>query len=264
MNNATYFLNQAQYDWLAACLPQPQSTTGRPSVPNNELLNGILFVLKTGCRWRDIPTSVCSRDYSSCWRRLHYWHKWGSLLASWDQVLRLLHRNQRIDLSVGNLDGSVVQSPRFRDGTGYSGKHRRFGTNVSLLTDRLGIPLVLATSAGNNHDLRVGEQVLLHLRGRTRTDLETLNADKGYDSNAFRNLVEGWQLEPNIPPRQYQKRKRSTLPYDPEKGRFRVFVEHTFAWLKYYRRLRYRWERHAHMFQAFVMLGCILICLRKV
>ncbi len=60
MEHATFFISQPQYDWLAAKLPEPVSKT-RKITPNNELLNGVLFVLKTGCRWQDIPASICVR-----------------------------------------------------------------------------------------------------------------------------------------------------------------------------------------------------------
>lgn len=76
MGNVTFFLTQSQYDWLAAKLPEPVSKT-KHVVPNNELLNGILFVLKTGCRWQDIPLSTCAHGYVSCWRRLNFWRKRG-------------------------------------------------------------------------------------------------------------------------------------------------------------------------------------------
>ena len=85
MGNATFFLNQTQYDWLAAKLPAPVAKI-KHTIPNNELLNGILFVLKTGCRWMDIPSSICSHDYSSCWRRLRFWQKHGHLKLVWQHV----------------------------------------------------------------------------------------------------------------------------------------------------------------------------------
>jgi transposase len=66
MGNATFFVSQSQYNWLAAQLPEPVSKT-RHVTPNAELLNGILFVLKTDCRWQDISASICSHHgYSSC------------------------------------------------------------------------------------------------------------------------------------------------------------------------------------------------------
>lgn len=86
MKHATFFIPQTQYDWLAAVLPQPAGSTGRPAIPNNELLNGILFVLKTGCRWQDIPMSVFVHGYSSCWRRLRFWQKHCSVRYAWQRV----------------------------------------------------------------------------------------------------------------------------------------------------------------------------------
>jgi len=110
----TFFISQTQYDWLATSLPEPSHTTGRPSIPNNELLSGILFVLKTGCRWQDIPSSICAHYYSSCWRRFRFWQKHRYLKLSWQHVLVLLDQEGQLDLSLGNLDGSLVQSPRCR------------------------------------------------------------------------------------------------------------------------------------------------------
>jgi hypothetical protein len=52
--------------------------------------------------------------------------------------------------------------------------------------------------------------------------------------------------------------------YDKATGKFRAFVERTNAWLKYFRKLRYRWERKKCMFATKVDLACLLICLRRV
>jgi transposase len=108
MGNATFFLEQSQYDWLASHLPEPVNRTGRPVIPNAELLNGILFVLKTGCRWQDIPASICEHGYTSCWRRLSYWCKRGQLKLAWQRILVLLDREGKIDLTLGNMDGTLV------------------------------------------------------------------------------------------------------------------------------------------------------------
>jgi hypothetical protein len=49
MHQITFFLGQSQYDWLANRLPAPAPRT-RPPIPNEELLCGVLYVLKTGGR----------------------------------------------------------------------------------------------------------------------------------------------------------------------------------------------------------------------
>lgn len=266
-NRKPFFLKEAQYRWLCKSLPQPKSTRGRPALPNTVLLNGILYVLKTGCRWEDIPQSVCKGHYSSCWRRLRFWHKRGVLLVSWHNLLKYLDEQGTLNLEVGNLDGSVTQAPRFRDGVGYSGKHRRYGTKVSLLTDKHGVPLVEITVKGNRHDVAVAQRTINRLRvGRKKRRVRICNGDKGYDSKTFRCFLRHRGTRSNIPERNYARRRRRGRPpvYDQIVARFRPIVERTFAWLKYFRKLRYRWERTRRMFQAFVDLACLLVCLRKV
>lgn len=264
MNHTTFFLSQAQYDWLAAKLPAPVAKT-KAIIPNNELLNGVLFVLKTGCRWQDVPASVCTHGYASCWRRLNFWRKKGALKLVWQHILVLLDQQGVLDLSIGNLDGSLVQSPKYQ-GTGYSHKHQRTGTNISLLTEKNGLPLANMTAKGNRHDMASAEATVRKLRVGAKRRVLELNADKGYDSSAFRRALRRRGIGTNIPERHYRyRRKRGRKPHmDKEHFKFRAFVERTNAWLKYFRKLRYRWERKRAMFQAHVDLACLLICLRRV
>jgi len=264
MKHATFFLNQSQYDWLAAKLPEPVSKT-KHVLPNNELLNGVLFVLKTGCRWQDIPTSVCTHDYSSCWRRLNFWRKRGALKLVWQQILILLDREGQIDLSLGHLDGTLVQSPKYA-GVGYDKQHKRYGTNISLLTERNGLPLTDMTFKGNRNDITAAEPTMRKLRVGAKRRVLELNADKGYDSKTFRRKMRKHGTATNIPERKAKhRRKRGRKPHmDKLQFKFRAFVERTNAWLKSYRKLRYRYERKRGMFQAIVDLACLLICLRRV
>ncbi len=260
MEHATFFLNQIQYDWLSAKLPAPVAKT-KHVIPNNELLNGVLFVLKTGCRWMDIPASVCVHDYSSCWRRLNFWRKKGALRLVWQHILVLLDKQGDIDLSLGNLDGSLVQSPKYQ-GTGYSSKHQRTGTNISLLTEKHGLPLTNVLAKGNRHDIVSAEATVAKLRVGAKPRVSELNADKGYDSSAFRRALRKRGIGTNIPERKFKTRRKPHM--DKAHFKFRAFTERTNAWLKYFRKLRYRWDRKKAMFQAHVDLACLLICLRRV
>jgi transposase len=263
MEHVTFFISQSQYDWLAQDLPEPSGTT-KHFIPNSELLNGILFVLKTGCRWQDIPSSICIHGYSSCWRRLRFWQKHRHLRVSWQRILLRLHGEGTLDLSLGNLDGSLVQAPQYA-GVGYDAQHKRYGTNISLLTDKQGVPLVNMTFKGNRNDIVCAEATMDKLRVGARRRVKELNADKGYDSKTFRKHMSKRGTKTNIPERKFtHRRKRGRKPHmDKAQFKFRAFTERTNAWLKNYRKLRYRYERKRGMFQAVVDLACICICLRK-
>jgi transposase len=247
MNHATYFLNEAQYNFLATDLPEPVTKT-KHVIPNGELLSGILFVVRTGCRWQDIPTSICAHDYSSCWRRFNFWRKRGALKLVWQHILVLL-----------------VQSPQYQ-GVGYDSQHHRYGTNISLLTERNGLPLTNMTFKGNRNDIVAAEPTMRKLRVGAKRRVLELNADKGYDSKAFRQHLRKRGTGTNIPERRFKHlKKRGRKPHmDKVQFKFRAFVERTNAWLKSYRKLRYRYERKRGMFQGVVDFCCLLICLRRV
>jgi transposase len=49
----------------------------------------------------------------------------------------------------------------------------------------------------------------------------------------------------------------------PPLGRLRWPIERTQSWLKQFRRLRIRWERLAHLYEAFLLLGCCLIAWKR-
>ena len=266
MEHATYFLTDSQYEWLANKLPEPTSRT-KHTIPNNKLLSGIVFVLRTGCRWSDIPSSICVHHYSSCWRRFNFWRKRAGVKGVWQTALKLLDQEGQIDLSLGNLDGTLVQAPKFKECTGYSGKHHRIGTNVSVLTERDGLPLADSMAKGNRNDITAAERTVNKLRIGIKRRLKELNADKGYDSRTFRRNLLKRGTTGNIPERQRrQKHRRQHGPHahmDKANFKFRSFVERTIAWLKSYHRLRYRYERKRCMFQAMVDMACLLICLRR-
>jgi len=89
-------------------------------------------------------------------------------------------------------------------------------------------------------------------RGRPRRTPQCLHADKAYDSALHRLAL--WQrgIEPLIPKLGYEE--------PPCLGVCRWVVERTISWLHQYRRLRVRYERRADIHQAFLTLGCILVC----
>ncbi len=76
-------LTDEQWAKIAPFLPseQPGSKGGRPSAPNREVLEGILWILRTGARWQDLPQKYPSP--STCWRRLRRWEEKELWLKIW-------------------------------------------------------------------------------------------------------------------------------------------------------------------------------------
>lgn len=265
MKNHIPLVSLSQFEILCQMLPMPKTGRGRPPLSNADLLPGILYVLKTGCSWEYLPTSVCCHHYTSCWRRVRFWQS-HMLRGLWRTLLKHLDTASILDLQTGQLDASLVPAPQFHDTTGYSGKHKKTGTKLSLIADHNGLPLGLKVVAGNVHDVACAEATIKQLKVGTKTRVKTLNADKGYDSRKLRAVLRKRVIRSNIPSRNFKHRRLlGRKPhYDQPTAKRRPLIERTFAWLKSFKKLKLRTDRTKRMFEHFVLLGCIVICLRRV
>lgn len=129
-----------------------------------------------------------------------------------------------------------------------------------MLTDATGVPIVAKTTAANRHDV----MELLNLvndvpaikgkPGAPRYRFDELYADRAYDSEADREALREVGITPRIPKRRSE--------HGSGLGRVRWVVERTLSWLHQFRRLRVRYERRLDIHEAFLSIGCILICHR--
>lgn len=84
-------------------------------------------------------------------------------------------------------------------------------------------------------------------------------ADKAYDSNALRTLIQGMKAEPVIPCNPTRKR---LIPYDFEAYKVRNTVERCFNKLKHFRRIATRFDRRAIYFISFIHLASAMLWMR--
>ena len=89
-------------------------------------------------------------------------------------------------------------------------------------------------------------------RGRPRKRPHKLHADKGYDFAHCRTALRKRGIIPRIARRGVESKEKL--------GRHRWVVERTHSWLNRFRRLKIRYERRQDIHQAFLSLGCALIC----
>lgn len=137
---------------------------------------------------------------------------------------------------------------------------RRAGSKHHLLTDAQGVPLTAILTAANANDITqliplvdaippVGGKV-----GRPKRKPELVQGDRAYDSNAHRQVLADQGIRSALA-RRYTKHGSGL-------GVTRWVVERTIAWLHQFRRLRIRFERRSDIHEAFLKLGCCLICWR--
>ncbi len=84
---------------------------GRPRVSDRSALAGIVYVLRRGCRWRDVPRALGASGVS-CWRRLREWQEAGVWMRAHRTVLQWLGDLDAIDLERASLDSTSVRAKK--------------------------------------------------------------------------------------------------------------------------------------------------------
>lgn len=102
-------LSDAQWEIIQPLLPA-QPKVGRKRKHDRRTINGILYVLKTGCAWADLPSEYGS--YTTCWRWLERWSADGTWERIWRSLLGQLQAAEKIEWAQAFLDGSFVPAKK--------------------------------------------------------------------------------------------------------------------------------------------------------
>lgn len=240
-------------------------TPGRPAIPFRTVLNGILYVLRTGCQWKAAPKEYGSG--STLHRRFQEWERNGIIRAVFQQLLQLYDELQGIDWEWQAADTKLLPAPLGGEQTGPNPTDRaKCGTKRHLLIDGNGAPLGIHLSGAHRHDMK-GLQALLQsglMAPRpqpTKRHPQHLCLDKGYDFEEIDRLLERMGYIAHI--------KRVGEDDTPGIGEAihparRWKVERTISWFNNMRKLRTRWEKKAENYQGLVMLAAALILHRLI
>ncbi len=105
-----YDLTDEQWAVIEPHLPKRTRKRGRPRNDDRQTLNGILYVLKTGCAWEDLPPEYGSD--TTCWRRLNEWSQAGTWERIWRAFLSELDAQTKLEWAQAFLDGSFVPAKK--------------------------------------------------------------------------------------------------------------------------------------------------------
>jgi transposase len=96
---------------LSSALPaeKPNKTIGRPVIPFRKVMNGILYVLRTGCQWKMLPKEFGSG--STCHRRFQQWVQLDIFKKIWITLLKEYDNKKEIKWMWQSIDSISIKSP---------------------------------------------------------------------------------------------------------------------------------------------------------
>jgi putative transposase len=252
----THDLTDAEWQLIHYCFPKP-AKTGRPREHSfRELLNGVFYVVKAGCQWRNLP-----KDFAPWGTTYHYFRLWKHN-GLWEKIHTHLREHLRLEEgrksqpSAAIIDSQSVKSSETSDERGYDAGKKINGRKRHILVDTIGLLLKVMVLPANIQDRDGGKQLLsAFFRQKTRRKVKHIWADGGYTGTLLERARKLWRCTVAIV-------KRSELHTFKVLPR-RWVVERTFGWLGRSRRLSRDYERQAQTGETMVYLAMIRLMLAR-
>jgi transposase len=241
------------FEWRLIEPLLPNKPRGVPRVDDRRVLNGIFWVLRSGAPWRDLPERYGPRttSYNRFVRRRKA-GVWGRMMdaitAAYDGDIQMIDstsiraHQQAATAKRGDRDHCLGRS---RGG---------LTTKIHAVVDAQGLPIRLGLTAGQAHDGQIANELLNHLGPHT-----IVLANKAYDADRIRTLIEEQGATPNIPAKSNRKWKPC---FSKPLYRERNLIERFFSRLKHFRRVATRYDKLADNFLAMIQLASMRLWLR--
>ena len=250
----------------------PEYRTGRKMrVKLWRIVKAILYKLKTGIQWHQLPLRQFFGFTRYSWQSVYYhFNKWCSS-GIWVTCYRELikdHKHQ-LDMSLVNLDGTHSPAKRGGEAVGYQGRKKSKTTNMLILTDKRGVPLAWSEPQSGNHNdsFQLGKtanHIFKSIKNMGITiDGLFLNADAGFDTKEFRQKCEAHSIIGNIDFNKRNGSSRDNYLFDTQLYKERFSVEQLNAWVDGFRSLIIRYETKSANWMALHALAFAIIFIRK-
>ncbi|MFI1250316.1 IS5 family transposase [Streptomyces anulatus] len=277
-------LTDREWELLAPLIPR--AVRGRSRAEDRQIINGMVYKIRTGISWRDLPERYGS--WQTVYTRFRRYAIDGVFTRALRQIQTRADAAGDIDWLV-QIDSAIVRAHQQAAATGRKGGstgdepddhtlgRSRGGltTKIHLAPDGQGRPLALMLTAGQRHDsvMALLERIRVPRTGpgRPSSTPDHVVADRAYSSRAFRAYLRRRGIIATIPEKDDQKKHRRNRGshggrppgFDRETYRRRNTVERCFSHLKGFRGIATRYDKTATSYEAAVSLASFLLWARS-
>jgi putative transposase len=243
-------------------LIEPQLPVARPGgrprkTDMRDVLDAVLYILRTGCQWRYLPVDFPPR--STAWRYFDQWRRDGTLDAIHDRLRRKVRTAEKPyhPRTTASVDSQSVDTTSGGEQRGRDNAKNVDGRKRHVVVDSMGLLLAVLVTAASVDDAAAAPALFARLDGQPVGKVVRMYADAKYHNFRLYEWAAGhakWGLE--IVRRPEGKRGWVRLP-------IRWAVERTFAWLGRCRRLSKDREKSVLSSESFIRLAMIQLMLHR-
>jgi len=281
-NKSVDYFRLARPLWrkLKKCLPKKKSKKasnkrgGRPRASDRAAINGIWYVLWTGCQWKAVHRDWFGVSSSVIHERFQKWTRMGIFEKLMKKMVEYYAKERAgIGWRWQSMDSKSCAAPLGGSQTGKNPTDRgKLGAKINLMVDQRGAPLAIVLTGANRHDkVSAIDLIVSVLVKRPAHKEQHLCADKAYDATDVREFVasEGYAAHIKVNPRRRAGRCSEEEDLQEKEGAAgekihparRWVVERTISWLTKRRGLRTRWAKKSENWLALIQLACAHVLL---
>ena len=238
-----------------------------------EVVNAILYKLKSGCQWRLLPMGHLFTgeppSFITVFKHYRKWCKKGDWETAFSQNVK--ENKEKVDLSLSHIDGSHTPAYRGGEKVEYQGRKKRSTTNALYFVDRQGLPLAMSEpQSGNHNDLynikdRIDEITAQLSASGIAVDGLFSNLDAGFDGENLRTALSSHGIISNVcPNRRNGTDSSETYMFDEEMYKERWIVERTNAWMDGFKAVLIRFDTTISSWKGWNFLAFLVIFLKKI
>ena len=250
MSNLFYHrdLTKAQWNKIKFIF-EKQKKKGRPTLNPLNVFKAILWILKSGARWRDLPTQF--GNWNSIYHTFRRWSEQGIF----EKILKIVNKSNEktrlieIDSTFCKVHQSACSKLKNQAiGISRGGKTTKIHSLVNEKFQLLNITL----TAGNVND----SECAIELLQAVQIEGKKVLADRAYSSSKIRDYIEKNGAEVCIPDKINFKIPHN---FDSELYKQRNIIERFFQRIKNYRHISFRFDKLSVCFFNFVLLAAAVI-----